>query len=81
MENWEKYVLRDLITFIVEEEVERTEMVSQLKDLGISVDENGTGRKALERVFNNTEKGAVNCEDANWWLNAIEFIQPKYKRL
>lgn len=81
MENWEKYVLRDLIKLIVEEEEKRTEMVNQLKDLGISVGENGTGRIALERIFHNTEKGAINCEDANWWLNIIEFIQPKYKRL
>lgn len=81
MENWEKYILRDLIKLIVEEEEKRTEMVRQLDDLGISVDRNGTGRVALERIFQNTEKGAINCEDANWWLNAIEFIQPKYKRL
>lgn len=80
MENWEKYVLRDLIKFIVEEEGERIEVVNKLKEMGISVGEIGTGRKALERLFKNTETGAVNCEDATWWLNAIEFIQPKYKR-
>lgn len=80
-ENWEKYVLSDLITMIIEEEVIRSGLVEQLNELGITIDKHGTGRKALERIMWNTENEAIKCEDANWWLNAIEFIQPKYKRL
>lgn len=79
MENWEKYVLRDLITLIVEEEEIRSGMVAQLNELGIAIDKHGTGRKALERIMWNTENEEIKCGETNWWLNAFKLIQTKDK--
>lgn len=80
MDNWEKYVLRDLITLIIEEEDRRSGTVEKLNQLGIEVEKHGTGRKALERIMWNTENEEIKCGETSWWLNAFKLIQPQYKR-